>query len=416
MRILVGWDDDQEAQLINLYLNVDANQVSVAGSGEDLLKLADGEESWDVILLSTTLPDTQQAFEISKELRSRFPDCPLVGACRNKDVYEMARFLANGMQHYFIRDPQKDFLFLLHLTLDNVVRGVHAERERQIAKYLREEVDSVRKLQESLIPPEIQCPAGYEIRARYESSQIQVLGGRPVILAGGDYYDVVRIDDDSIVIVVGDASGHGMRACMSIMIMQALARMIHDQRYRDPRQFMQRINQRLFAKETKPDPAWFVEEINRRLCMQSVLGETGGFITLLYGVLDTKRHSFSWTSAGHPLPILFDQKSGKTTLVGNQEFSGLPIGLRHEETYETQSCRIPPQSRLLIYSDGLVEAFPVDEGNHREYGLPGVEQTLHTTKDKPLESAVAALFSDSHAFTSGGGRHDDTTVVLIERS
>ena len=76
-------------------------------------------------------------------------------------------------------------------------------------------------MQESLIPPEIQCPDGYQIRARYESAQIQVLGGHPVILAGGDYYDVVRIAEDTIVVVVGDASGHGMRACMSIMIMQA---------------------------------------------------------------------------------------------------------------------------------------------------------------------------------------------------
>jgi serine phosphatase RsbU (regulator of sigma subunit) len=388
----------------------------MATSREDLLALAQNGQAWDVILMSVTLPDTDSALGLCQELQKLHPDTPLVGACHNQDVYEMARFMTNGMQHYFIRDPNKDFLFLLRLTLVNVVQGVQAERERQIARFLREEVDSVRRLQESLIPPEIRCPDGYQIRARYESAQIQVLGGHPVILAGGDYYDVVRIAEDSIVIVVGDASGHGMRACLSIMIMQALARMIHDQRYRDPQQFMQRINQRLFAKDNQPDPAWFVEEINKRLCNQSVLGETGGFITLLYGVLNTRSHEFTWTSAGHPLPLLQDRKSGRLQTVGEQELSGLPLGLLEEETYQTQSCKLPPKSRLLIYSDGLVEAFPVDQGEHREYGLPGVERTLNECKDGPLSETLGALFQDSHDFTLGGGRHDDTTVVLIERT
>lgn len=415
MRILVGWDDAQEAQLISLYLNVDANVVSVATSAEDLLQLAKTADSWDVVLLSTTLTDLEHSFRVSLELQNLFPDSPLVGACHPADVYQMARFLTNGMQHYFIRDPQKDFLFLLRLTLENVVKGVHAERERQIAKFLREEVDSVRRLQESLIPPEIQCPAGYEIRARYESAQIQILGGRPVILAGGDYYDVVRVDEETIVIVVGDASGHGMRACMSIMIMQALARMIHDQRYRDPQQFMQRMNKRLFTAP-KPDPAWFVGEINRRLCMQSVLGDAGGFITLLYGVLNTRTHKFQWTSAGHPLPILQDRHTDQVQCIGTQDFGGLPIGLMAEETYQTQSCQIPPHSRLLIYSDGLVEAFPVEHGEHREYGVPGVSRTLRQVKNESIDSALNALFRDSNAFTQGHGRHDDTTIVMIERA
>ena len=415
MRVLVGWDDPKEAQLIYLYLNVDSNIVSVATSAEDLLALAGSEESWDVILLSITFPGVDEAFRVSLKLQERFPDSPLVGACHSGDVYQVARFLTHGMRHYFIRDPQKHYLFLLHLTLANVVKGVHAERERQIAKYLRDEVDSVRRLQESLIPPEIECPPGYQIRARYESSQIQVLGGRPVILAGGDYYDVVRIDDDSIAIVVGDASGHGMRACMSIMIMQALARMIHDQRYRDPEQFMEKMNKRLFHREVKPDPAWFVGEINRRLCMQSVLGDSGGFITVLYGVLDTKRHEFQWTSAGHPPPILQDLSTGETGKLSDEDLGGLPLGLEVEETYQTQSCPLPPECRLLIYSDGLVEAFPTEEGGHREYGVSGMEQTLSAAKDQPLEAALDALFADSHAFTSGRGRHDDTTVVLIER-
>ena len=192
--------------------------------------------------------------------------------------------------------------------------------------------------------------------------------------------------------------------------------MIHDQRYRDPQQFMQRLNQRLFARDSQPDPAWFVEEINKRLCVQSVLGETGGFITLIYGVLNTRRHEFHWTSAGHPLPLLQDLKTGSLSPVGQQEKSGLPVGIVEDETYQSQICKLPPNSRLVIYSDGLVEAFPLEVGEHREYGIAGIERTLTEYKLRPLPEVLDALFQDSHDFTEGGGRHDDTTVVLMERS
>jgi phosphoserine phosphatase RsbU/P len=67
--------------------------------------------------------------------------------------------------------------------------------------------------------------------ARYESSQIRVLGDRPVVMAGGDYYDVFSFDDGQVVLVLGDAAGHGVKACMSIMTMHTLISMIRDRRF-----------------------------------------------------------------------------------------------------------------------------------------------------------------------------------------
>src|SRR5262249_39980002 len=159
----------------------------------------------------------------------------------------------------------QDFVFLLQSTVESVVQAVQAERERKIAERLREEIDSVRKLQESIIPRNLPAPPGYTICARYESSQIRVLGGQPVAMAGGDYYDVFTSDGSDAVLLVGDASGHGMKACMSIMTMHTLVRMIRGQSYR-----------RTSA---------FVAEVNRLLSEHGILTGDGGFITLLYGVL-----------------------------------------------------------------------------------------------------------------------------------
>ena len=221
-----------------------------------------------------------------------------------------------------------------------------------------------------------------------------MLGGQPVTLAGGDYYDVFTLDDDRVVILVGDASGHGMRACMSIMTMHTLMSMIRSHKY--------------------TDTAAFVAEINRRLCDERI-ATSEGFITLLYGILDTRTHEFQWTSAGHPIPMMLDLESGKVAPVGGNDDGGLPLGIYEDADYDVHRTQIPPGSRLLVYSDGLEEAFPDGNRDFGQYGIEGIERTLENSTQLALDETLQALFDQSLEFTNGAGRHDDTSVVLLER-
>lgn len=396
MRILVGWDQADEADLISLYLGVDENQVTVATDPVRLFEIAQEHQNWDVILLSTCLPDADGAFDVFSRLRDSHPDCPIVGACQTQDVYRIVRFMTNGMRSYVLRDSGGDFVFLLHSTLAGAVEGVRAERERKLAERLREEIDSVRKLQESIIPRDLRNPLGYHVCARYEPSQIRVIGGQPVVMAGGDYYDVFTLDDRHTVVLVGDASGHGMKACMSIMTMHTLIRMIRGDGYKDT--------------------ASFVKAVNSRLCDQSIVQDDGGFITVLYGILRTDTHEFQWTSAGHPVPLFQDLETGEVRPLAGNDASGLPLGIYDDAEYETHSFQIPERCRLLLYTDGLVEAFPnTGNGQHAEYGMTGIVNTLGRARGFSLEEALQALFEDSNAQTQGSGRHDDTSVVLLGR-
>ena len=94
-----------------------------------------------------------------------------------------------GLRSYVIRDDNCDFLFLVHAILEAAVKQVETERERLISAQLRKEVQSVRELQESTISTNIETPEGFKIVAKYESSQIRVLGSKHVTMAGGDYYE-----------------------------------------------------------------------------------------------------------------------------------------------------------------------------------------------------------------------------------
>ena len=395
MRILVAWDRPDQLELLEVYLGLGGHELTYSTDPNEVLKDAAGS-AWDIVLMAITLPDVPSGFKLFQQLQQIIPDVPVVGVCEPQEVYRVVQFVAHGMAAYTIRDANGDYLFMVLNILETAVEAARAAREQEILKRLREEIDAVRKLQESMIPQQIGAPPGYQICARYEPSQIRVFGGRPVTMAGGDYYDVFSLDPKNIVVLVGDASGHGMKAAMSILVMHTLVRMIRTQRYKDT--------------------AAFVSEINNQLSQQSIVNDEGGFITLLYAILSHDRHEIQWTSAGHPLPLMQDLETGRIFPMADGDPSGMPLAIVPGAEYESIITPLPKHCRMLFYTDGLAEAFPSnDPGAVKQFGEHGIKQTLRDSVSVPLDDTLERLFSVSNEFTNGAGRHDDTSVVLVER-
>ena len=396
MRILVGWDNSEQADLISMYLGIGEHEIVLVLGGEELITRLSGGEECDVVFLSITLPDVETGFDTFQKIRQLRPDLPVVGACDAADVYRVVRFMTHGMCAYAIRDANGDYMFMLLAVLESAVEAVKALRDQQVSEKLREEVQAVRKLQESMIPAHIDAPAGCQIVARYEPSQIRVAGGRVVTMAGGDYYDVFTLDDNHVVLLVGDASGHGMKAAMSIMVMHTLVRMIRTQRYQNT--------------------AAFVEAINNQLCEHSIVQEEGGFITLLYGLLKLETNELEWTSAGHPIPLVQDLDTGEIRALAADNTAGLPLAIYPEVDYDTLHSKLPDNYRLLFYTDGLQEAFPEHKPTKTgEFGVAGIKRTLTAQREATATESLQALFDESEAYTEGSGRHDDTSAVMLER-
>jgi serine phosphatase RsbU (regulator of sigma subunit) len=184
-----------------------------------------------------------------------------------------------------------------------------------------------------------------------------------------------------------------MKACMTIISMHTLINQIQDSHHLEPHEF--------------------VSEINRKLCGDDLIQGEGGFVTLLYGFVEN--HVFKWTSAGHPLPLLQRLETNEFAELGDRrQDSGPPLGLMDEAVYTTIESPIPPGSRLLIYTDGLAEAFP-DGPSPPEFGLEGIQAALARRRGESLTAAMAGLLEDSSEFTKGAGRHDDTSLLLLER-
>lgn len=394
MRILAVWDDEAEAELISMYLDIEENELTMTTAPEGFRAVIKSGEPFDIVLMTIELPDLEGGFELFELVREYYPDAPVVGACPPSDVFRVVRFMANGMSAYVTRDVGGDYMFMLRAVLKSTVDAVRAAREKEVSKKLREEVESVRALQESVLPKNLVAPNGYEICARYEPSQIRVLDGQPVVLAGGDYYDVFTLADDSIVLLVGDAAGHGMKSCLSIMTMHTLVRMMRRQEHKDP--------------------AHFINEINKGLCEQSIVTEKGGFITLLYGILNPHTKTLRWAAAGHQPPLVQDLTTGTIAPIAGADAGGLPLAVDEDEEYESYTCELPDNCRLLLFTDGLEEAFPEGD-DENQFGIEGIVRTLSESAELPIEKTLARLFDESNEFTQGTGRKDDTSVVLLER-
>jgi len=396
MRVLVGWDNPAELETIESFLNITDNSAACFLDAA-ALEASYRSSPWDVVLLSLSFPSADESFGLFQRLRQYQPDIPIVGAYFPGEIGRLAKFMLAGLQTHVLRDPAGEFIMLLTTVLEASYQAVQARRSQLLADKLREEVESVRQLQESVIPSSLPQLPGYRLIARYEPSQIQVLGDRPVVMAGGDYYDAFCLGDNSLVLMLGDAAGHGVKACMSIMTMHTLIGMIRSHSY--------------------GDTAEFVNEVNKRLCKSSIVaGDAGGFITLLYGSLNLATNELQWTSAGHPLPLMHDLETNEVRPMGTPDQAGLPLVVSDDWSYPLCRSQIPPNCRVLLYTDGLEEAFPNDNERHRQFGVTGIIATLQANRDQPLENVLEALFEDSNKATNGAGRMDDTSVMLLERS
>lgn len=395
MRILIAWDNPSEAELLQLYLGTGDNEALVLADPAEIAKQAEDGNA-DVLLLSLTFPQTaDQGFALFDQLARDTPDFPVVIGCRPSEILSLPRFMMRGLRFHITRDERGEFVFLALSSLESAVMAARAEQSRKLAERLREEMDSVRRLQESILPKGLKAPAGYAVAARYEPAQVNLIAGQPVVMAGGDYYDLFCPDDRTLIVILGDAAGHGLKACMSIMTMHTLIRMFRGEQYRQTGRL--------------------VAEVNDRLCESSIVQSGGGFITLFYAAIDTVDHVMTWTSAGHPLALVQDLGSGEVTQVGTDAEGGLPLGISPGLDYPVGRAVIPANSRLLIYTDGLTDAFPQEGESVAAYGVRGIHQALKAVRGRRLEEALAHLFAASGEHAGESGRHDDTSVVLMER-
>ncbi len=241
-----------------------------------------------------------------------------------------------------------------------VIRARAYDRERRISH----------ELQRHLLPDAIPSVTGWDVAARYLPAAVGVE-------VGGDWYDVVPIDEHLVALVVGDVEGHDLGAAR---IMSRLRHMLG----------------LLVLEERTPGKA--LERLNR----VSLSGVAERLTTVLVGVLDTTTAEVSFASAGHPPPVLI--ASGQALEVPVPP--GPPLGVQLC-SYKQHGFRLD-EGCLVMFTDGLVER----RGVHIDERLAQLESALRASPSTE-PGQVADFVID--AMTANDHRSDDIVVLTACR-
>ena len=210
---------------------------------------------------------------------------------------------------------------------------------------------------------------------------------RPASYVSGDIYDATRVDEDHVAFFIADAVGHGMPAALlTIFIKRTLqTKEITKTGYRiiPPDEALAHLNNELVTQQLS-------------LCQ---------FVTMAYGILNTKTLELQWARAGHPLPLHLHPNGTAEEL----DLDGALLGVFEDETFPLQKVQLHPGEALLLYSDGFESAFPDTNGVINERYRTEFAKLAGPTPAEKFNALV------QHLDQQEGSLHqrDDLTALLL---
>jgi sigma-B regulation protein RsbU (phosphoserine phosphatase) len=338
---------------LNELLLLEDGSASLGGGGEHGLK-ANGDNSWDQL--------RERGIILALPLKHHGETCGALclGRKRTGQAYtsgdvEFLSALGNlafvSIQNSFLVEEQ-------------------IEKER-----LEEEMRLARRIQERLFPQSVPVVEGYDIAALAEPSR----------LVGGDYYDLVSLKGDRLLVAVADVTGKGIPASLLMANLQASLHVM--------------LPMDLTIEEA-------VAHINRVICENTDFDK---FITFFAGILHGASGKMEYVNAGHNPPMLIRRDGSIEQL----DTGGLLLGVMKSARYERGAAALNVGDVLALYTDGVTEAMSPDGEEYHEGRL---EAALKRTHDGSAEAILESVRNDIGSFTgSVTDLSDDLTMVVVKR-
>jgi sigma-B regulation protein RsbU (phosphoserine phosphatase) len=283
-----------------------------------------------------------------------------------------AYVFVGGLRSDYDRQQLIPFLSSLANTLIGAVENRHLQAQRIAAAAVRKEIEIAQEVQSMLFPRTLPNDQDLAIERSYV----------PHTEIGGDYYDVVEIDADRLLLCVADVSGKGVPASLLMSNFQAGLRTL--------------LRQGVAL-------ATIVPELNHLLFRNS-----GGekFITAFFGIYNRRTRHLQFVNAGHNDPLLIADNGTVTPLKEGTVMLGI---MEELPLLRVGEIVIPPHSLLLLYTDGLTEVF---DANNNEFGEEGVLEVLQRNRYLPLSKLHQELLRSINAFSAHDAQFADDVTIL----
>jgi phosphoserine phosphatase RsbU/P len=349
-------------------------KLSVALDGTTALRSVEKSPP-DLVLLDIMMPGLD-GYEVCRQLRAHEStrELPVMFLSSLEDVTNKARGFEVGGNDYLTKPFE---LLEVRARVRSLLKAkAYADAIREaMARDLR----IAREIQMGILPADLAAATkgtGLDVHAVIE----------PAREVGGDLYEVLRADDDRVVVALGDVSGKGIPAALfmavTVTVLRTLARQIVE-----PDEILRRLNDEL--AEQNPH---------------------GMFVTMQCLVFDLAERRVSFAGAGHHcLAMLSTDRPPRLACPS----SGLPAGLIPHNDITRETLPLASGDTFVLFSDGVSEA--MDPGDDF-YGEERLLTALAATSGRRPAEIVTRVMADVRAFTAGAKQSDDITILAAQYS
>jgi sigma-B regulation protein RsbU (phosphoserine phosphatase) len=206
----------------------------------------------------------------------------------------------------------------------------------------------------------------------------------PARQIGGDLYNVIDLDEDHIGILIADVADKSVQAALYMAVITTLFQV---------------------ASKQSRSPAAVAEAVHRNL--MEVSSGADIFVTAFYGILCRSTSVLTYIIAGQDRPFLLRQGQSIATLAGRGRFLGMMDPLELDE----YTIQLKPGDRLLLYSDGAVDAENLE---HEQFGITRLMNLIEKNRTEPIEKFIGVISQGITAWIGEMSAFDDLTLVALE--
>jgi phosphoserine phosphatase RsbU/P len=289
-------------------------------------------------------------------------------------AFSIDRVLHTEMKNWHTGFEPYGFLVLVICLWYVISQRVIADESRLVS--LTDEMRAARKIQEAILPQTVPSVENVQFAARYA----------PMTSVAGDLYDFPTVRPNGVGVLVADVMGHGVPAALvASMVKVAVSN----------------------GLKASLEPSSIIAGLNTTLCDAA----HEQYVTAVYMYLDAANRVGRYVSAAHPPGLLWRRGQQKLERLDG---SGLLLGVRPNESYTACEVSFGLGDRLLLYSDGLVEA---ENSDGESFGDAALPIFIQEKQNLAAEQFVDLLLKDVLAWSRSGstkGQEDDITIVVID--
>lgn len=284
--------------------------------------------------------------------------------------YGFLAFSVLGQKKLLTAGDKKIAEAAAQLLLSSIDRYVTMQREIE-KKRFEEQLHIARSIQQGLLPNRFPSTRSFDVYGR----------SVPAIQVGGDYYDVLTVEDGSVTCCIADVSGKGLPAALIMSSFRSMFRL---------------------SSKISNDLRSLAQQFDRMIYNDF---ETGRFITAVIFRIDPNG-KMQMVNAGHD-PIYVVRGDHFIKL----ESTGTPLGILGDGIYDAEEVTLEPGDVVVTFTDGVVEARNM---NDEEFGFERLEDFIVRNKHLSAFDIVDGLIRSVLEFSTGRAQHDDTTVLVVK--